>query len=71
MRPEGTVAPVAAPDVLAPFLADPARSAVLTDFDGTLAPVVDDPWAAVGLPGTADVLRALTARYAVVVVISV
>lgn len=61
---------MAGPDVLAPFLAAPARSAVLTDFDGTLAPVVDDPWAAVALPGTADVLRALTARYAVVAVIS-
>ena len=57
-------------DVLAPLLADPARAAVLTDFDGTLSPVVDDPAAAAGLPGTADVLRALTGRFAVVAVVS-
>ena len=38
------------PDALAPLLAAPDRAAVLTDFDGTLAPVVDDPAAAVALP---------------------
>lgn len=43
---------------------------MLTDFDGTLSPVVDDPGSATGLPGTAEVLRALTARYAAVAVIS-
>lgn len=61
---------MAGPDVLAPLLAAPARSAILTDFDGTLAPVVDDPGAATGLPGTVEVLGALTARYAVVAVVS-
>lgn len=70
MRTEGSVAPVTDLDVLAPLLADRARSAVLTDFDGTLAPVVDDPAAAVALPGAVELLRALTARYAVVSVIS-
>lgn len=57
-------------DVLAPLLADPSRTAVLTDFDGTLAPVVDDPGAAAGLPGATEVLRALTGRFAVVAVVS-
>jgi trehalose 6-phosphate phosphatase len=57
-------------DLLEPLRAAPARSGVLTDFDGTLAPVVDDPAAARGLPGTVEVLRALTARYAVVAVVS-
>lgn len=66
----GSVLRVADGDVLAPLVADPSRSAVLTDFDGTLAPVVDDPSAASGLPGSVPVLRALTARYGVVAVVS-
>lgn len=57
-------------EVFDPLLGDPPNAAVLTDFDGTLAPVVDDPSTALGLPGTAAVLRALTARYAVVAVVS-
>jgi len=61
---------VAGSDVLAPLLAAPTRSAILTDFDGTLAPVVDDPGAATGLPGTVELLGALTTRYAVVAVVS-
>ncbi|MGH9078242.1 MAG: trehalose-phosphatase [Acidimicrobiales bacterium] len=56
--------------LLAPFLADPARSAILTDFDGTLAPVVDDPLAARELPGVIEVLAALVGRYALVAVVS-
>ncbi len=51
------------PSPLRPLLNDPARSAVLTDFDGTLAPVVDDPKSAVPLPGAADVLRRLARRF--------
>ena len=57
-------------DLLAPLRAAPHRSAVLTDFDGTLAPVVDDPSAARGLSGTVEVLHDLTQRYAVVAVVS-
>ncbi len=56
--------------VLAPLVAAPSRAVVLTDFDGTLAPVVDDPAAAVGVPGSAAVLRTLTARYGLVAVVS-
>jgi trehalose 6-phosphate phosphatase len=48
----------------------PAGAAVLTDFDGTLAPIVDDPSAAVALPGTEAVLGRLVARYRTVAVIS-
>ena len=66
----GSVRPMGDLDVLEPLLVDPARAAVLTDFDGTLAPVVDDPWAAVGLPEVPEVLRALTERFAVVAVVS-
>lgn len=50
--------------------ADPLRTAVLTDFDGTLAPIVADPMAAVPLAGTVDVLRELDRRYGRVAVVS-
>ncbi|MDQ6837409.1 MAG: trehalose-phosphatase [Actinomycetota bacterium] len=56
--------------LLGPFLQRPTRSAILTDFDGTLAPIVDDPTAAAPLPGTTDVLARLAGRYGVVGVIS-
>ena len=45
-------------------------AALLTDFDGTLSPIVDDPAAAEPLPGAVEVLHELAARYAVVGVIS-
>lgn len=50
--------------------ADPGRSAVLTDFDGTLAPLVADPDSAVAAPGAFDVLEQLAGRYALVGVVS-
>jgi len=50
--------------------ADPGRSAVLLDFDGTLAPIVDDPALAVPLPGVSEALVALHQAYRVVAVIS-
>lgn len=58
------------PDPFEPFLRDPSRAAVLTDFDGTLAPIVDDPAAAVPLPDAVEVLHRLADRYAVVGVVS-
>jgi trehalose 6-phosphate phosphatase len=57
-------------DLLEPLRAEPRHAAVLVDFDGTLAPIVADPLAAVPLPGTADVLRRLTRRYALAGVVS-
>ena len=57
-------------DPFAPFLGRPDRAGILTDFDGTLAPIVEDPAAARPLPGAVDVLRALAARYAKVGVVS-
>lgn len=51
---------------LAPFLAEPERCAVLTDVDGTLAPIVDTPEEAAVPGSTAEVLRELTRRFAVV-----
>jgi trehalose 6-phosphate phosphatase len=55
---------------LQPLLVDPATSAVLMDFDGTLAPIVEDPAEARPLPGAAGVLLRLSQRFAVVGVVS-
>ena len=55
---------------LQPFLAEPQRSALLFDIDGTLAPIVDDP-AASAVPGrTRELLDALQRRYGLVACIS-
>jgi trehalose 6-phosphate phosphatase len=58
------------PSWLGPFLRHPERAGVLTDFDGTLSPIVDDPAGAAPLPGAAEVLRRLAARYRLVAVVS-
>ncbi|MHB8682252.1 MAG: trehalose-phosphatase [Acidimicrobiales bacterium] len=55
---------------LAALLEAPASSAVLSDFDGTLAPIVPDPATARPLPEAAPLLRALAERFAVVAVVS-
>ena len=55
---------------LAALTADPARSAVLLDYDGSLAPIVPRPEDAVPLPGTVDVLDAIAQRIALVGVVS-
>lgn len=49
---------------------DLAHSAILTDFDGTLAQVVDDPAAALPLPGAAAILDRLAERAHTVAIIS-
>jgi trehalose 6-phosphate phosphatase len=56
--------------LLAPFLAAPGEAGVLADFDGTLAPIVDEPAAARPLPEAVDVLHRLADRYARVAVVS-
>lgn len=48
----------------------PSQSAFVTDFDGTLAPIVDDPTTAVPLPESVAALRTLTERLALVAVVS-
>ncbi len=63
----------AAPVGLGPLqeLADVATSsAVLTDYDGTLAPIVANPDDALPAPGAARVLARLAERFAVVGVVS-
>ena len=60
----------ALPPALTVLLEDPARSAVLTDFDGTLAPIVPDPETARPLEAAPGVLAALARRFGMVAVIS-
>ena len=68
-RPELASSP-SVTQLLAPFRADPEGTGVFSDFDGTLAPIVDDPSAAVALPGVVDALAGLARRYGRVGVIS-
>jgi len=56
--------------VLAALAEDPARTAVIVDFDGTLAPIVDDPPAATPLPQAAATLGRLVAGFGRVAVVS-
>ena len=59
------------PDELRALLRrDPARTALLFDFDGSLAPIVDDPAAATPADGALALLDRLAVRYAKVAVIS-
>ena len=58
------------PALLAPFVEHPDRAAIVTDFDGTLSPIVDDPADARPLPDVVDVLHRLAHRYGRVAVVS-
>ncbi len=56
--------------LLEPLRAEPARAAILTDVDGTLAPIVERAEEA-GLPaGAREVLEALVGRYGLVGAVS-
>ena len=57
-------------EALAPFRDRPDQAAVVIDYDGTISPIVEDPGAAVPLPGVPDLLNRLAGRYAVVAVVS-
>ena len=57
---------MAAADALEPLRAEPRRSAILCDIDGTLAPIVDDPEAAEVPAEARELLRDLAARYLLV-----
>ena len=50
--------------------ADPARAAILLDFDGTLAPIVSRPEEVAPVPGAREVLAALATRFRLVAVVS-
>jgi trehalose 6-phosphate phosphatase len=66
-------APGPSPEVrraLAPLLEHPGTTAIATDFDGTLSPIVEEPADARPLEGSADVLERLAHRFGVVAVVS-
>jgi trehalose 6-phosphate phosphatase len=56
--------------LIAPLRTDPAQGAMLTDIDGTIAPIVQDPKQAAVPEETRALLRALAERYALVGCIS-
>jgi trehalose 6-phosphate phosphatase len=55
---------------VAPFRERPQDAAVFTDYDGTVAPIVADPDAAVPLPSAAAVLSRVAERMGLLVVVS-
>ena len=55
---------------LAAMSADPAHALVAIDYDGTLAPIVDDPAAAVPAPGAVAALAMLAGRVGTVAIIT-
>lgn len=57
-------------DTVARLTADPAHTALCTDFDGTLAEIVAHPDDAVPRPDALPVLHALVARFGLVAVVS-
>lgn len=59
-----------AAELFSSFVDDPAHAGLFTDFDGTLAPIVDDPTQSRPLPGAADVLDRLSRHLGVVAVVS-
>jgi trehalose 6-phosphate phosphatase len=58
------------PALLRPLADDPARSALMLDFDGTLAGIVEDPRDARPLPGVPTLLADLAVSFALVAVVS-
>jgi trehalose 6-phosphate phosphatase len=61
---------VSAVSVLDALRGDPGRSAIVADFDGSLAPIVADPAAAAALPAALTALEALVGRFGTVAVVS-
>ena len=57
-------------ELLAPVRSNPDRSAILTDIDGTIAPIVERPEDASVPEATRELLRELAARYALVACLS-
>ncbi|MFA5891720.1 MAG: trehalose-phosphatase, partial [Actinomycetota bacterium] len=56
--------------VLAPLAENPSRVGVFCDFDGSLAPIVDDPRSARPVRGVPRVLEKLARRFGLVAVVS-
>lgn len=56
--------------MLSPLLVDPAATAVVVDYDGTLSAIVEDPDDARPVEGTVEVLSRLARVFGVVAVVS-
>jgi trehalose 6-phosphate phosphatase len=72
-QPPGTPSAASTPGGragLAAIAADPSRALIATDYDGTLAPIVADPAAAVPAPGAAEALARLASRVGTVAIIT-
>jgi trehalose 6-phosphate phosphatase len=61
---------VTLPSPLQPLLDDPSHSVLLVDFDGSLAPIVENPATARPLPAARDMLAALVPLVGRVAVVS-
>ena len=57
-------------DIRTHLTADPSTTTLLFDFDGTLAPIVDDPGRAVAAPGAMALLDDLASRFRRVAIVS-
>ena len=57
-------------DVLAPLRVARQHTGVLSDFDGTLSPIVDDPATAAPLDGVSELLGSLAETYGLVALLS-
>jgi trehalose 6-phosphate phosphatase len=55
---------------LAAIIAEPARAVIATDYDGTLAPIVERPEQAVAAPGALAALAALASKVGEVAIIT-
>jgi trehalose 6-phosphate phosphatase len=64
------VSSLSADDAIDALRAAPDRTGVLSDFDGTLSPIVDDPATAVPVDGVVDTLSELARLYRRVAVVS-
>ena len=62
--------PEPVPELLDALRTKPSQAGILTDFDGTLAKIVDEPADARPLDGVPELLDQLASRYAVVAVLS-
>ena len=56
--------------ILGPLVVDPGATVLITDFDGTLSPIVEDPAAARPLDGVPDMLDRLSVSFGLVAVVS-
>ncbi|MBS1843877.1 MAG: trehalose-phosphatase [Actinobacteria bacterium] len=70
MAGEPQTTPAAWQGLLEPLRAEPRKAAILTDFDGTLAPIVQDADAAALPDGAREILSRLIGRYGMVGAIS-